>query len=95
MSKRRPIVGVGVVGVTSYGRQIMRGVMRYANLRRRWLIFQEFRIEIADLATWPQCDGAILTVGQAERMEFLRAPLSLCRQLQRRKRPLRGSRRLP
>lgn len=37
----------------------MRGVMRYANLQRRWLIHEEFRAMSAPPKAWPRCDGAI------------------------------------
>jgi LacI family transcriptional regulator len=50
-----------VDGVTGYGRAIMRGVMRYANLQRRWLLQEELRhIESPLQRTWNDCDGAIL-----------------------------------
>ena len=39
----RPLVGIGVDGTTGYGRGVMRGVMRYANLQRRWLIHEQMR----------------------------------------------------
>lgn len=61
MSNPRPLVGVAVPAATGFGRQIMRGVMRYANLRRRWLMIQEFNLETADPDTWPDCDGTIVT----------------------------------
>jgi LacI family transcriptional regulator len=57
----RPLVGLVVDGVTGYGKGIMRGVMRYANLQRRWLIHEELRYVFQNaLSDWPACDGAIL-----------------------------------
>lgn len=46
----------------------MRGVMRYANLRRNWLLFEEFNINSANALDWPQCDGAIVAVGELARI---------------------------
>ncbi|HEX8340883.1 MAG TPA: substrate-binding domain-containing protein, partial [Tepidisphaeraceae bacterium] len=55
----RPLVGIIVDGVTGFGRAIMRGVMRHANLQRRWLIFEELRNVMRPKA-WPAFDGAIV-----------------------------------
>src|SRR5271154_3534444 len=54
----RPLVGIAVDGTTGYGRGVMRGVMRYANLQRRWLIHEQMRGDTKK--EWPQCDGAII-----------------------------------
>ena len=43
MRPDRPLVGIAVDGTTGYGRGVMRGVMRYANLQRRWLIHEQMR----------------------------------------------------
>lgn len=62
------MVAVVADGVTGFGRAVMRGVMRYANVQRRWLIHEEFRHVVdAPLPSWPErCDGAILAgVGPA------------------------------
>ena len=60
-------------GVTGFGRAIMRGVMRYANVQRRWLLHEELRHPVdVPLPNWPECDGAILAgVGPAV-LEFVR-----------------------
>lgn len=56
----RPQIGIAVDGISHYGRAVMAGVMRYANLRRNWLINEELRrIDAAEL-NWPPCDGAII-----------------------------------
>lgn len=61
------MVAIVVDGVTGFGRAVMRGVMRYANVQRRWLIHEELRQVVdAPLPNWPKCDGAILAgVGPA------------------------------
>src|SRR4051794_14406812 len=56
----RPLVGIAFDGVTNYGRALMRGVMRYANAQRRWLIHEELRRVFDSVAGWPVCDGAIV-----------------------------------
>jgi LacI family transcriptional regulator len=54
-------VGILIDGLSGYGRAVMRGVMRYANLQRRWIIHEELRhIYTAPIPGWPQCDGAII-----------------------------------
>ncbi len=45
-------------GSTGYGRGVMRGVMRYANLQRRWIIHEQMRTDVKK--PWPACDGAVL-----------------------------------
>lgn len=65
----KKLVGVGVEASTSYGRQVMRGVMRYANIHRQWLLAEEFNIYAADVNAWPQCDGAILTEAEVSRIQ--------------------------
>jgi LacI family transcriptional regulator len=52
------MVGIAVDGTTGYGRGVMRGVMRYANLQRRWLIHEQMRSD--SKKPWPQCDGVII-----------------------------------
>jgi LacI family transcriptional regulator len=59
-SKQRPLVGIAVDGITGYGRAVMRGFMRYANLQRRWLIHEEMRRISSIGDEWPDCDGAIV-----------------------------------
>ncbi len=60
MPKRRLRVGLAIDAAMGYGRGIMRGVMRYANMRRSWLLHEEFHASV-NLQEWPDCDGAILT----------------------------------
>lgn len=59
-SPQRPLVGIAVDGVTGYGRSVMRGVMRYANAQRRWLIHDQVRGTFDWADSWPMCDGAIV-----------------------------------
>jgi LacI family transcriptional regulator len=62
MDRRRPLVGVTVNATMGFGRDILRGVMRYANARRRWLLHEELRAVGTSLDNWPECDGAVLGV---------------------------------
>lgn len=57
---KRLRVGVAVDTVTGFGRQVLRGVMRYASMRRRWLLIKEFLVFETDPRAWPECDGAIV-----------------------------------
>jgi LacI family transcriptional regulator len=53
-------VGVVVDGVSSYGRAVLRGVMRYANLQRRWELHEDIWRAAEYEGYFPKCDGAIL-----------------------------------
>jgi LacI family transcriptional regulator len=55
----RPLVGIAVDGAMGHGRSLMRGVMRFANARRRWLLHEELRAVFPEGIPWPKCDGAI------------------------------------
>lgn len=59
-SSNRWTVGILADGVTGYGRSIMQGVMRYANLQRRWIIHEELRHLFQVPPHWPECDGVIV-----------------------------------
>lgn len=45
-----------------FGRDVLRGVMRYANARRRWLLHEEIRACGEGPENWPECDGAIMAI---------------------------------
>src|ERR1700759_4790032 len=69
--KQRFVVGVAVEAMNNYGRLILRGIHRYANARREWLLHEEMRPAMIDFKRWPKCDGAIfagLTVDAAIRL---------------------------
>jgi LacI family transcriptional regulator len=55
----RPLVGIALDGAMGHGRAIMRGVMRYANARRCWLLHEELRVGFIEDLPWPRCAGAI------------------------------------
>ncbi len=57
---RRPVVGVAVDAMMSFGRQILRGLAQYANLKRRWLLIEDFQLDSTTARIWPQCDGIIV-----------------------------------
>jgi LacI family transcriptional regulator len=59
MAPEKLRVGVAVDTVTGFGRQIMRGVMKYASLKRRWLLLKEFMVFETDPTAWPRCHGII------------------------------------
>jgi LacI family transcriptional regulator len=49
----------------------MRGVMRYANLQRRWLIHEELRLDEAARQQIPECDGAIIAGVSGDFIELI------------------------
>lgn len=59
--QRRPVVGVVIDGASDYGRSVLRGVLRYANLQRRWQLHEDMWSTASAPAYWPDCDGAILS----------------------------------
>jgi LacI family transcriptional regulator len=67
-----PLVGVVVDAASSYGRQILRGVLSYANLQRRWRLHEELRPRREALEYWPHCDGAIFGGGGMHVLEHVR-----------------------
>lgn len=71
--RARPLVGVVVDGVSTYGRGILRGVTRYANLQRRWLLYKDMRRVLDVPANWPSCDGVIVAGVGRSTIDFLRA----------------------
>lgn len=59
---RKPLVGIVVDCKDTYGRAILRGVTRYANLQRRWLLFKDLdRTFRATGGPLPQLDGAVVS----------------------------------
>ena len=57
----RPRVNVVVEGTTGFGRAILRGVMRYANLQRQWLIFPHLQpLLLGPRRMVPSGDGVII-----------------------------------
>jgi LacI family transcriptional regulator len=66
---KRPLVGLCADGSSRYGRDIARGVMRYANAHRQWEVYSVLRHLGQDwTGQWPACEGAIL--GGASREAF-------------------------
>ena len=53
LTSAAPLVGVVVDAASSYGRQILRGVLAHANLQRRWDLHEELRPGTATLEHWP------------------------------------------
>ncbi len=70
--KKRPLVGIGTDTTMKFGRELMRGVLRYANARRHWLVHEEMRVNQPTLPNWPQCDGAILAGAEPEVLALIR-----------------------
>ena len=71
MDRRRPLVGVAVDAAMGFGRDVLRGVMRYANARHRWILHEELRAFGPTLEDWPQCDGAVIAVSMPPIVEEL------------------------
>jgi LacI family transcriptional regulator len=63
---------VVVDAASSYGRQIMRGVLAHANLQRRWNLHVELRPRTETLEHWPRCDGAIFAGGGSVTFDLIR-----------------------
>jgi LacI family transcriptional regulator len=61
-----------VDGASSFGRQILRGVLRYANLQRRWLLHEDIWRVVESRAHWPECSGAIVAGVTRPTFEFIR-----------------------
>jgi LacI family transcriptional regulator len=56
-----PMIALLLDAVSGYGSSILRGVTRYANLHRRWVILKHLRPTMNQpMRKWPKCDGAIL-----------------------------------
>src|SRR5437660_4249483 len=70
-SPKQPLVGIAVDAVTGYGRAVMRGAMRYANVQRCWLIHEELRRVYNKKMNWPRCDGAIVAGAAREMIQHI------------------------
>jgi LacI family transcriptional regulator len=67
LASRRQRVGLLVDCTNTYGRAIVRGATRYANLQRRWLLFKDLE-RVFDLTSpWPKMDAAIIA-GMSQEM---------------------------
>src|SRR5579862_8270667 len=69
-TRQKPVVGLAVETTTGFGREILRGIMRYANALRQWVLLEDFHGYLKEPDDWPKCDGAIIagrTGGFAER----------------------------
>jgi len=66
----RPLVGVLVDGFSAFGRAVLLGVSRYANLQRRWLLYKELQRFLDVKSDWPQFDGIIFAGAPLELFAF-------------------------
>src|SRR5215211_1365878 len=66
----RPTVGLFVDTGDTYGRAVVRGVTRYANVQRRWLLSKMRRL--GERGEWPDFDGAICAGVEADIFERVR-----------------------
>src|SRR5947209_8051099 len=55
-----PRVGIVLDTSTAFGRSILRGIQKYANLQRHWLIYKEMARASTDVLKLPDCDGIIV-----------------------------------
>ncbi|HYO11321.1 MAG TPA: substrate-binding domain-containing protein [Tepidisphaeraceae bacterium] len=53
-------MGVVVDGASTYGRSILRGVTRYANLQRKWILHKSIRPVPPGYSDFPNCDGVVV-----------------------------------
>jgi LacI family transcriptional regulator len=56
--------------IDAYGRAILRGVTRYANLQRRWVLFKDLHHVLDAESEWPKFDGAIFAGVSQEEFDF-------------------------
>jgi LacI family transcriptional regulator len=59
----RPLIGVLVDTSYKYGSSIVRGALRYANIKRRWLIYKQLGLSLDENSEWPRFDGIIIAAG--------------------------------
>lgn len=52
-------MGVLVDSTNAFGSTIVRGIMRYVNLKRRWLLLKDLRGVLDKNVQWPKLDGVI------------------------------------
>jgi LacI family transcriptional regulator len=62
-----------VDGASSYGRGVLRGVMRYANLQRRWELHADLGRSADMTELWPDADGAIVAGAMRAVFDHIRA----------------------
>ncbi|HSU65765.1 MAG TPA: DNA-binding transcriptional regulator [Tepidisphaeraceae bacterium] len=72
MNRRRALVGVAVDAAMGFGRDVLRGAVRYANARRKWLLHEEIRACGPLVENWPECDGAIVGISSPSLLEQIR-----------------------
>lgn len=65
------MIGVLIDGASGYGRAVLRGVLRYANLQRRWKLHEDLWPGMGPPAYWPDCDGAILSSVCGRTVEYI------------------------
>lgn len=70
IKRETPVVGIFVDGVTAFGRSIMRGAMRFANLQRRWQIVEVLRNQFTP-ERWPRFDAAIVAGTSTQILDFV------------------------
>ena len=58
-ARRKPLVGIITNCTDTYGRSIRRGVTRYTNLQRRWLLFKDLERTYDGTGPLPKLDGAV------------------------------------
>lgn len=69
---RRPVVGIFADCGYGYGRQILRGIAKYANLQRRWQLLVDTQRAIQTQPDWPELDAAIFAGYMDEDVERVR-----------------------
>jgi len=68
-AEERPRVAIVVDGSQAFCRDVVRGVTRYANLKREWQLFKDFN-ELFDVEEgWPTLHGIIFAAVSREKVE--------------------------
>jgi LacI family transcriptional regulator len=70
---RAPFVGIATEGISTYGRSVLRGVIRYANIEKRWILHDDMWRASVAVSNWPQCDGVVIAGVRAEVVEYVRS----------------------
>jgi LacI family transcriptional regulator len=61
--QNRPLIGVLVDTSYKYGASIVLGALRYANIKRRWLIYKQLGLSLDENSQWPRLDAIICAAG--------------------------------
>ena len=70
---QRPLVGVVIDGISAFGRSVLRGTMRFANIRRQWVLHDNLWCLVDPMQSFPQCEGAIVAGIGGGHFDYIRS----------------------